>query len=99
MGGRFGAEGHRPILIPTPEISKDPPMIATVINIAVSFVGVVVFGAALLLALTGFVVVCIARKGDRPVTLSPRWAGAYALFIGAGIASGVFALLVGPALR
>lgn len=28
MGGCFGTEGHRPTLIPTPEISKDQPMAA-----------------------------------------------------------------------
>jgi heme A synthase len=74
-------------------------MFGTVINIAISFAGVVVFGAALVLALVGLVLICIARKNDRPVELSPRAAGACFLFVGAGIASGVFALLVGAALR
>ncbi len=74
-------------------------MLGTVINIAVSFVGVVVFGAALLLALTGFVLLCIARKGDRPIEMSPRAAGACFLFVGAVVAWNVFAMLVGTALQ
>ncbi len=74
-------------------------MIGTVINIAVLFAGVVVFGAALLLALVGLILICIARKGDRPIEMSPRAAGASFLFVGAGVASSVFALLVGTALR
>lgn len=74
-------------------------MLGTIINIVLSFAGVVVFGMALVLALTGFVLICIARKGDRPIELSPRAAGACFLFVGAGLASGMFALLVGTALR
>lgn len=74
-------------------------MFGTIINIAVSFVGVVVFGVALVLALIGFVLICTARKCDRPIELSPRTAGALFLFVGAGVASGIFALLVGTALR
>ena len=74
-------------------------MLGTVINIAVSFAGVVVFGASLLLALTGFVLICIARKGDRPIEMSPRAAGACFLSVGAGVAWNVFAVLVGTVLR
>jgi hypothetical protein len=74
-------------------------MLGTIINIALSFAGVVVFGVALVLALTGFVLICIAHTGDRPIEMSPRAAGACFLFVGAGVASGVFALLVGTALR
>jgi hypothetical protein len=74
-------------------------MIDTVINIAISFTGVVIFGAALIVALAGLVVLSIARKGDRPVELSPRGAGACALFIGGVVASDVFVLLIRTALR
>lgn len=74
-------------------------MLGTVINIALTFADVVVFGVALVLALIGFALVCTARKCDRPIELSPRAAGAGFLFVGAGVASGMFALLVGTALR
>lgn len=74
-------------------------MLGTVINITISFAGVVVFGAALMLALVGLVLICVARKNDRPIELSPRTAGACLLFVGAVVASSVFALLVGTALR
>jgi len=69
-------------------------MLATAVNIALSFVGVVIFGAALILALFGAALLCIARKGDRPIEMSPRTAGFCAVFIGAVIASNVFGLLV-----
>ncbi len=74
-------------------------MIGTVINIAVSFAGVVVFGAALLVALLGLCLICTARKGDRPVEMSPRGAGVTFLLLGAIFASNVFTLLVGNALQ
>jgi len=50
MGGRFGAEGHRPILIPTPEISRIAPVtLAACINTTVSLAALGV-GAWLVLA-------------------------------------------------
>lgn len=73
-------------------------MIATAITIALSFIGVVTFGAALMVALLGLGLVCIAHKGDRPIELSPRGAGAMFLLSGAIVASNVFTLLVGNAL-
>jgi len=69
-------------------------MLVTVVNIALSYVGVVIFGAALILALFGAALLCIARKGDRPIEMSPRTAGFCAVFIGTVIASHVFGLLV-----
>jgi hypothetical protein len=68
-------------------------MIDTAIHIAISFAGVVVFGVAVLLAIVGFVVLCLARRGDRPVTVSTHTAGAWALLLGALVASNVFVLL------
>jgi len=73
-------------------------MIGPAITIAISFAGVVLFGIALLVALLGLGLICIARKGDRPIEFSPRGAGVTFLLIGAIVASNVFTLLVGNAL-
>jgi len=69
-------------------------MLATAVNLALSFVGVVIFGAVLILALFGAALLCTASKGDRPIEMSPRTAGFCAVFIGTVIASNVFGLLV-----
>lgn len=73
-------------------------MLATVVNIALSFAGVVIFGAAMIVALLGAAVLCIARKGDRPVELSLRGAGMIAIFIGIAVARDVCNLLADIAL-
>ena len=72
-------------------------MLATITTIAASFVGVVIFGVALILAFLGLAMLCITRKGDRPLELSPRCVGLWAVFIGTVVAWNVCTLLAGIA--
>ncbi len=80
MGGRFGAEGHRPTLIPTPEIFQgSAAMLATIITSALPLLSL---GLGAWMVLAGVVILLVLGRGSVLFCLAVIVIGLALFFIG-----------------
>jgi hypothetical protein len=73
-------------------------MAAFLVSTLLAFVGVIALVTALAVIIAGLIVLIIARKGDRPVQLTPRSAAVNVIALGCLVGWQAFDVLAGLTL-
>ena len=73
-------------------------MAAFLVSTLLAFAGVIALVAVLAVIIAGLIVLIIARKGDRPVELSPRGAAVSAISVGCLVVWQALDMLAGLSL-